>query len=358
MREPAFADRLAMASQLAGNLSRFGWYSGVNWLMTQRAKRLGPAARFTPERPVPSRDELMAEIRRLLVADAEAVRDGLLPAAEIPTRGAVTEHLSRLGAMASDLVATVSRRNSRDTGTAADVVNAEDVPDYFRQDFHYQKGGYLAADSARLYDVQVETLFYGSASAMRRAGLRCVAEAMRGKDQRATTLVDIGCGTGRLLRQIRLAYPALELTGLDLSKPYLAEAERHMAGLRPARFVAVNAVATGLDEASQDVLVSVFLFHELPGEVRRCVMAEMVRVLKPGGTLVVVDSLQYGDRPGWDGLLEAFPARFHEPYYRHYLIDDLERALDEAGLERVESRLAFLCKIMVRRKVREQTAHP
>lgn len=356
MREGVVADRLAMASQLAGNVARFGWYSGVNWLMTRRAKRFGPAARFTPERPVPGRNEMMAELRRLMVADAEAVRDGLLPSAELPTIEAVTEHLARLGAMAADLEETVTRRNCRDAGTAADVAGSEDVPEYFRQDFHYQTGGYLTEQSARLYDVQVETLFYGTAEAMRRAGLRCVAEAMRGRDQRATALVDIGCGTGRLLRQIRLAYPALELTGLDLSKPYLAEAERHMAGLRPARFVVANAETTGLADASQDIATTVFLFHELPNDVRRRLIREMARVLKPGGTLVVVDSLQYGDRPGWDGMLEAFPVRFHEPYYRHYLIDDLEQAMDAAGLERVENRLAFLSKIMVRRKAREHRA--
>ena len=46
--------------------------------------------------------------------------------------------------------------------------------------------------------------------------------------------------------------------------------------------------------------------------------AEIARVLKPGGLFVFLDSLQMGDKPGWDGLLEGFPHRFHEPYYRHY----------------------------------------
>ena len=71
---------------------------------------------------------------------------------------------------------------------------------------------------------------------------------------------------------------------------------------------------------------------------------------RPGGTFVLVDSLQFGDRPGWDGLLEAFPVRFHEPYYRHFLIDDLDGTLTASGLDRIEDRLAFLSKVMVRRK--------
>jgi hypothetical protein len=78
----------------------------------------------------------------------------------------------------------------------------------------------------------------------------------------------------------------------------------------------------------------------------------MARVLKPGGLLVFMDSLQMGDRPGWDGLLEAFPVRFHEPYYRHYTIDDLDALFDAAGLAREHTENVFLSKMMVRRKAR------
>ena len=48
---------------------------------------------------------------------------------------------------------------------------------------------------------------------------------------------------------------------------------------------------------------------------------------------VFVDSLQFGDRPDWDGLLEAFPVRYHEPYYRHYLVDHLDGLFAGHGLQ-------------------------
>ena len=105
-----------------------------------------------------------------------------------------------------------------------------------------------------------------------------------------------------------------------------------------------------LPDASQDIVTAVFLYHELPGEVRRRVTAEIARVLKPGGLFVLIDSLQMGDRPGWDGLLEAFPVRFHEPYFAHYATDDLETMLTDAGLASCETAHAFLSKVMVRRK--------
>ncbi|MFN3869675.1 MAG: class I SAM-dependent methyltransferase [Hyphomicrobiaceae bacterium] len=123
-----------------------------------------------------------------------------------------------------------------------------------------------------------------------------------------------------------------------------------MGRLRPATLLAANAEAIPLPDASQDIVTSVFLFHELPPDVRRIVAGEMARVLKHGGTLVFIDSLQMGDRPGWDGLLEAFPHRFHEPYYRQYTIEDLDGMFRDVGLAAVGWWPAFLSKVMVRRK--------
>jgi hypothetical protein len=57
-----------------------------------------------------------------------------------------------------------------------------------------------------------------------------------------------------------------------------------------------------------------------------------------------------GDKPGWDGLLEAFPERFHEPYFRHYSIDDLDALFTAAGLEADAASTPFLSKLMVRVK--------
>jgi ubiquinone/menaquinone biosynthesis C-methylase UbiE len=185
---------------------------------------------------------------------------------------------------------------------------------------------------------------------MRRTALRPVAQHIAGRDQRRMSLLDVACGTGRLLRQIRLAWPALGLTGLDLSQAYLDEARRHMGDLRPAHLAAGNAEAIPLPDSSQDVVAVTFLYHELPGDVRRRVTAEIARVLQPGGILVFLDSMQIGDRPGWDGLLEAFPFRFHEPYFRGYAIDDLDRMFADAGLAAEHQSLAFLSKLMARRK--------
>lgn len=343
------ADRLGMAFQLAGNAARFGWYSGVGWLAAREARALGAPPRYRPRGPVPERGELMASLRALLVRDAELVRDGIVPPLE-DEPGGLGEHLARVRAMFADLPATVARRANDDAASAKSDPASQDLPAYFTQDFHFQTGGYLSDQSARLYDVQVETLFNGSAAAMRRAGLRPIVEFLRGRDQRQMALLDVACGTGRLLKQIRLACPALALTGLDLSPAYLREAAEHLAGLRPAAWIAGNAEKIPLPDASQDIVTTVFLYHELPPDVRRTVTREIARVLKPGGLFVFIDSLQMDDRQGWNGLLEAFPERFHEPYYRHYAIDDLDGMFSAAGLAPRDVTLAFLSKVVTRIK--------
>jgi hypothetical protein len=73
-------------------------------------------------------------------------------------------------------------------------------------------------------------------------------------------------------------------------------------------------------------------------------------VLKPGGLLVFLDSLQMGDKPGWDGLLEAFPYRLHEPYYRSYAIDDLDAMFNAAGLAPQSTSTPYLAKLIARVK--------
>lgn len=344
------SDTLGMATQLARQSLRFGWFLALNRLVDRRTQALG-GTRETSRggKPVPSLRELFGEQAQLILADAMAVRDGLYPPS-LDEGSAPLGHLARARAMLQDLPDAVNRRTSGDATTARAHHQAADVPDYYAQDFHFQTGGYLAEESARLYDVQVETLFVGAAAPMRRTALRPIARFMHGRDQRQVTLLDVACGTGRLLRQVRLAYPAMRLKGLDLSQSYLDEARRHLGRLRGAEFIAAPAEAMPLPDASIDIVTTVFLFHELPPDVRRAVAAEMARVLKPGGLLVFIDSLQMGDRPGWDGLLEAFPKRFHEPYYRHYSIDDIEGLFTAQGLAHEETALPFLAKMMAFRK--------
>jgi len=180
---------------------------------------------------------------------------------------------------------------------------------------------------------------------MRRRAMKPIADWLAGRNQRELRGLDVGCGTGRMLAFLHDAWPGLRWTGLDLSGPYLAEARRLIG--RTARVKLVEGAAEKLpfDDASLDLVVSSFLFHELPADVRLAALKEMARVLKPGGLVVIVDSIQRGDLPTWDGLLDLFPHYFHEPYYAEYANGSLDAWATEAGLSPVASERAFLSKI-------------
>ena len=168
---------------------------------------------------------------------------------------------------------------------------------------------------------------------------------MAGRNQRDLAGLDVGCGTGRLLAFLHDAWPGMKFTGLDLSPPYLAEARRLIG--RTARVKLIEGAAEKLpfEDASLDLVVSSFLMHELPETIRQQALAEMARVLKPDGLVVIVDSIQKGDQPSWDGLLDLFPHYFHEPYYAEYANGSLEAWGEAAGLKPVASERAFLSKV-------------
>ena len=174
--------------------------------------------------------------------------------------------------------------------------------------------------------------------------LRAVAMRAQGSRER---VIDIACGTGRFLDFVKQTWPRLPVVGLDLSEAYARHARAHLSRWSRVDLVVANAEALPAPDASFDAATCIFTFHELPPQVRRSVLRECARVLKPGGRLVIVDSLQLGDEPDYDGMLELFPQNFHEPYYAGYLKEDFRALAGACGLTHVRDVNAFVSKVMV-----------
>lgn len=340
-------------THLANQTLRTGYYAALYRITNRRAAALGERApRVQVSRPVPSLWVLLQDVLKLQAQDARNVREGFYPAL-LDEGGSLANHIEAVREMFAGLPEAAARRTGWQTDEAAALPEAEGLPAYYAQNFHFQAGGYLTEESAKLYDVQVETLFMGAAGAMRRQAMPAIAKFVRGRDQRRLRLLDVACGSGRFLHQLAQAFPALPMTGMDLSQAYLDEAARYLQGRRNVALERVNAEALPFGAGSFDIVTCIYLFHELPNEVRRRVTAEIVRVLKRGGLFVFIDSLQWDDVEAYDGLLEAFPQRFHEPYYLDYLGDRLggaEGLFAEAGLRPEEEFPAFLSKAIVCRK--------
>ncbi len=347
------ANRFESYAHLATQTLRTGYYAALYRLTTRKAAGLAEGGiRVEVSRPVPGLLTLLQDVLKLQAQDARNIRNGIYPA-PLDEGGSIASHVEAIRRMFADLPESAERRAANRTADAALLPEAEGLPAYYAQNFHYQSGGYLTEESAKLYDVQVETLFMGAAAAMRRQAIPPIASFVHGRDQRQLKLLDVACGSGRFLQQLAQAFPAMQMTGLDLSRAYLDEAARSLQGRRGIAFREGNAEALPFETESLDIVTCVYLYHELPNEVRRQVAAEIARVLKPGGLFVFVDSLQWGDVEAYDGLLEAFPQRFHEPYYLDYLEDTLDGAegvFAKAGLQPSDSYPAFLSKIIVCRK--------
>jgi ubiquinone/menaquinone biosynthesis C-methylase UbiE len=205
----------------------------------------------------------------------------------------------------------------------------------------------MTDDSAERYDTQVEVLFNGTANAIRRQALPQLREVFAGRDQRKLRLLDIGCGTGRFLDSVKQVWPRLPTVGLDMSEAYIRHAKCELKRWSWIRFIVGKAEAIPLPDNSQDAVASIFLFHELPPKMRRVVLNECARVLKAGGRLVLIDSVQRGDRPDYEGMLELFPKNYHEPYYESYIREDFGELGATCDLTYIRTVNAFVSKVMV-----------
>jgi ubiquinone/menaquinone biosynthesis C-methylase UbiE len=103
-------------------------------------------------------------------------------------------------------------------------------------------------------------------------------------------LLDIGCGTGRLLAQAARREPSAVLVGIDTDRDSI-EIARDRARSAPAPLELHLASAERMPFTSEyfDVAVAVFVVGAMPGVTRGRVLTEARRVLKPGGRLIVVD---------------------------------------------------------------------
>lgn len=147
-------------------------------------------------------------------------------------------------------------------------------------------------------------------------------------------ILDAGVGTGR---NIPFYPPDASVVGIDLSPAMLARAAQraHQVG-RVVDLRLMDVTRLDLPERSFDAAVASFLFCVLPDEQQVPALREIVRILKPGGTLRLLEYV----RP--KGALRAFVARLWEPWMAWAYGAGFDRRTEEhareVGLEVLEPR--------------------
>jgi ubiquinone/menaquinone biosynthesis C-methylase UbiE len=295
-------------------------------------------------------DKIRESSLKLFRQDSQNIREGVYPPSVLFPESPV-KHAARIPRLFADALSINRRRAKGRTNEFSSRVNKEDleeVPLYFRRNFHFQTDGYLTKHSAELWDHQVEMLFRGTADAMRRLMLPSMgawAINRTGRtDGQGLRILEIGASTGRATRFTKLALPLAQVTVSDLSDAYLKVAREKLSHFDRVDFARTDGTSLPFRDEQFDAVYSVFLFHELPLKARQAVLKESARVLKPGGYFGFVDSLQKGDTLEFNSMLDAFPVSFHEPFYRNYSETPMEPLLREAGLNDVRSGTGFVSK--------------
>lgn len=134
----------------------------------------------------------------------------------------------------------------------------------------------------RIYEFLADIHFLG---ARRRIWTRlAAASGAAAGDQ----VVDIGCGTGYFASRVApLVLPGGSVTGIDPSPNMTAYAEAHSPD--QCSFMVASAEKLPFEDAVFDLAVSSLAFHHIPHMLWHQSMAEIFRVLRPGGALFLVD---------------------------------------------------------------------
>ena len=144
-------------------------------------------------------------------------------------------------------------------------IHSEDV-----QAFERRAATYEATLSQRLFFDRIH-----------RQAVRAVPSGFRPE-----RILDVGCGTGRLLRTAAKRWPQAALTGVDPAEGMLAQARR----LTPeAQFCVSLVESLALPDESADLVFSTASFHHWQDQQQG--LSQIARVLRPGGVLVLVDLL-------------------------------------------------------------------
>ena len=149
-----------------------------------------------------------------------------------------------------------------------------------------QTEGVTLDHAAPIYDLLAPLMTLGLERRFHRIVIAHLA--LRGNEQ----ILDIGCGTGTLTRDLASALSDKQTsrcTGLDAAEKMIEMARRKAKDLSNIHFDAALAENVPYADATFDAAVSTFFFHHIHIELKKQVLAETARILKPGGRFLIVD---------------------------------------------------------------------
>jgi ubiquinone/menaquinone biosynthesis C-methylase UbiE len=142
----------------------------------------------------------------------------------------------------------------------------------------------MTIGTPRVYEALATMLFRGR----RRAAFRTLLAASEART--GDRVLDVGSGTGFFARMLAKAVgPDGTVVGLDAAPEMVSYAGRKARHTENCRFQIGTAESLPYPGGHFDVVVSSFVLHHLPEDLRLPALREMRRVLRPGGKLLVAE---------------------------------------------------------------------
>lgn len=198
-------------------------------------------------------------------------------------------------------------------------------PAYYRQPFHSVPGGWLSKRAAMVNREAMQAI-YKDAHQDSCMGLRNIIAAYVPPD--AEVVVDIGTGDGDGAASVARRLPRAKVIGIDASPFMIVVGRRQNRDCPNLEFRHLLAENTGMASNTVDAIMICLVLHECENEAKKNIVKEALRILKPGGTIILVDTPQS----------DLFTFRgFYEPWKDQWLNFDPDSALQEAGFEAIQN---------------------
>ena len=216
-------------------------------------------------------------------------------------------------------------------------LNSElDIPEYAKHEIHIQPGGYIGDPLGGYvyhYGVNVFTLNLHAEDIFHRELADIIPIP---KDGKVNTFLDLGTGIGQLPLAVKERFPNTDVWGIDTAAPMLRYG--HMRAVELGLNINLSqrlAEDTQFEDNSFDIITGYILFHEIPTQDTRKILAEVKRILRPGGVFFPVDFKTYDQRPPsansrlnqwWDHVYN------NEVWTEEYRDSNFSELMIEAGL--------------------------
>ena len=212
---------------------------------------------------------------------------------------------------------------------------AFEEPEYTRREIHCQPGGYTGDPMGGIVYHYGTKVFYEGFNDQDELHVELADKAIPPADGRVERILDIGCSIGQATTVLKDLYPGAEVWGLDVARPLIRYAHaRAVKRGKEVCFKQALAEDTGFEDGSFDIVLSYILFHEVPVDKMKEIIAETYRLLRPGGVFSIYEfpSNDKNQVPASTRFLVNYDSGNNcEPYSPAFVASDFRGIIEAAG---------------------------